>query len=114
MIRRYAESVDVVVVPWSEGKDSTLVLHLASKAVPQSRLRAVFADTGLEFPQTLEFAEMASRALGVRVEKVYAGSTELLRAAHRFQDPTTGGAQPSRSQPCPPTSSPSSRRGSES
>jgi len=78
MIRRYAENADVVVVPWSGGKDSTLVLYLASKVVPRSRLRAVFADTGLEFPQTLEFAEKASKALGVRVEKVYAGIDRAL------------------------------------
>ena len=51
-IKQHAKSRPTVNVSFSGGKDSTAVLELAKKAGVTS---AFFIDTGLEFPETLEF-----------------------------------------------------------
>lgn len=45
-----------VNVSFSGGKDSLVVLDLARKALDASRLRAIFLNTGIEFPETVQFA----------------------------------------------------------
>ncbi|MDI6866218.1 aminotransferase class V-fold PLP-dependent enzyme [Methanoculleus sp.] len=53
-IRKHMNDRPCVNVSFSGGKDSTAVLHLARKAGVE---RAFFIDTGLELPETVEFAE---------------------------------------------------------
>ena len=58
--RRIIEWVDYygiegVYVSFSGGKDSTVLLHLARQIYPN--LKAVFIDTGLEYPQIKEFVK---------------------------------------------------------
>lgn len=67
-----AES-DLVIVPWSGGKDSTLALLLAREAAGSDRVVAVHVDTGLEFPETEEYIERISGILGVTVVRASAG-----------------------------------------
>ena len=73
LLRRFKEWADHVVVPWSGGKDSTAVLLLALKVFPRSKIIAVYSDTGVEFPQTVEYIEEVSRKLGVEVVRLPAG-----------------------------------------
>jgi phosphoadenosine phosphosulfate reductase len=58
-----------VTVSFSGGKDSLVVLNIARKAV--RNLTAFFADTGLEFPETVEYVERYTReaGIGLKVEK---------------------------------------------
>ncbi len=58
-----------VTVSFSGGKDSLVVLNIARKAV--RNLTAFFADTGLEFPETVEYVERFTReaGIGLKVEK---------------------------------------------
>ncbi len=63
---------DIVVVPWSGGKDSTACLVLALKAFGARRVVAVYTDTGVDFPETRTYIEKVSRSLGVKVYTAYA------------------------------------------
>ncbi|MDD3574733.1 MAG: phosphoadenosine phosphosulfate reductase family protein, partial [Methanospirillum sp.] len=51
-IKRHMKDRPLVNVSFSGGKDSTVVLHLARKAGVE---KAFFIDTGLEFPETIQF-----------------------------------------------------------
>jgi cysteine desulfurase/selenocysteine lyase len=53
-IKKHMNDRPCVNVSFSGGKDSTAVLHLARKAGVE---KAFFIDTGLELPETVEFAE---------------------------------------------------------
>ena len=46
---------DGVYISFSGGKDSTVLLHLARQEYPN--IKAVFCDTGLEFPETRKFVK---------------------------------------------------------
>lgn len=47
--------VDGVYVSFSGGKDSTVLLHIARQIYPD--IKAVFVDTGLEYPEIREFVK---------------------------------------------------------
>jgi len=59
-IKQHMNDRPVANVSFSGGKDSTVVLHLARKA---GITDVFFVDTGLEFPETIEFV----RSTGVRI-----------------------------------------------
>ena len=46
---------DKVVVAFSGGKDSTVLLHIAREMYPS--MRAIYCDTGLEFPEIRAFVK---------------------------------------------------------
>jgi hypothetical protein len=52
-VNEYGE--DGVYVSFSGGKDSTVLLHIAREMYPQ--MKAVFVDTGLEYPEIREFVK---------------------------------------------------------
>ncbi len=82
-LRKYSGWVDTVVIPWSGGKDSTLTLYLALEVFPRDKVRVVYVDTGVEFPQTIEFIEEISRRLGVEVCRVYAGIDKAIASGEK-------------------------------
>ena len=59
-IRHHIHDRPTANVSFSGGKDSTAILHLARKA---GVTKAFFIDTGIEFPETVEFV----RSQGVEV-----------------------------------------------
>lgn len=56
-----AVGAEALAVAWTGGKDSTLLLSLARERlaalVPGARLRAISIDTGLKFPEIVEFRD---------------------------------------------------------
>ncbi|RLE52130.1 MAG: phosphoadenosine phosphosulfate reductase, partial [Candidatus Methanomethylicota archaeon] len=66
-----------VIVPWSGGKDSTCALLLALKVF--KNVTAIFVDTGLEFPETMDYIEEVSKKLNVKVEIEHARIDEEVK-----------------------------------
>ncbi|RLF24424.1 MAG: phosphoadenosine phosphosulfate reductase [Thermoprotei archaeon] len=58
---------DVVIIPWSGGKDSTATLVLALKVFGQEVV-PIFVDTGLEFEDVYHYIDKVAELLGVRYE----------------------------------------------
>ena len=54
-LREWVEhyGLDKVFIAFSGGKDSTVLLHIAREMYPS--IKAVFYDTGLEYPEIREF-----------------------------------------------------------
>jgi len=71
-LRSVDSEVENFIVPWSGGKDSTAILLLAIKAFGRSSVKAVYVDTGVDFPTNKEYVEEVSRLLGVDVRYVRA------------------------------------------
>jgi len=46
-----------ILVAWSGGRDSTLILKMATKVVPKTDLVAFFNDTGIEFTETTSYVK---------------------------------------------------------
>ena len=63
----------VVYVSFSGGIDSTAALALAVEALGERRVVAVYADTGIEFPETRRHVERIASRLGVDLVVVEAG-----------------------------------------
>jgi phosphoadenosine phosphosulfate reductase len=61
-----------VTVSFSGGKDSLVVLNIARKAV--KKLTAFFVDTGLEFPETVEYVDRMARETGIEMKVEKAGA----------------------------------------
>ena len=81
-LRSVGEGYDVVVVPWSGGKDSTAALLLAMEAFGKDSVRVVYGDTGTEFPASREYVERVARKLGIDYVVAYAGlDRELMKGA---------------------------------
>jgi len=79
--RKFLDSLgepDVVLVSFSGGKDSLVTLDLALKHYGRDVVRAVYVDTGVDFPQTTVFVEEVSAKLGVEVEKIRVPVREAL------------------------------------
>ena len=72
-LEKNIEEDTLVIVPWSGGKDSTAMLLAATRLLGKDRVHAVSVDTGVEFPETLEYLEHVSRKLGIEYTLVKAG-----------------------------------------
>ncbi len=72
-LEKFLDWADTIVVPWSGGKDSTAALILALNVFGKDRVKALYSDTGTEFPWTTEYIETISSILDIDVYKVYAG-----------------------------------------
>ena len=58
-----------VCVAFSGGKDSTVLLHLVRKLYPN--VRAVFSDTGLEYPEIREFVKSVPNVDWVKPKQTF-------------------------------------------
>ncbi|WP_410509718.1 phosphoadenosine phosphosulfate reductase family protein [Methanosarcina hadiensis] len=63
-----------VYVSFSGGKDSLVVLDLTKAALKQREFKAFFLNTGIEFPETVEFARTFCREMKVPLEEMSSGS----------------------------------------
>jgi phosphoadenosine phosphosulfate reductase len=63
-----------VYVSFSGGKDSLVVLDLARTALKQRELKAFFLNTGIEFPETVEFVRNFCREREIPLIEANAGS----------------------------------------
>jgi 3'-phosphoadenosine 5'-phosphosulfate sulfotransferase (PAPS reductase)/FAD synthetase len=66
-VRFYGE--DNVCVAFSGSKDSTVLLHLVRKRYPN--VRAVFSDTGLEYPEIREFVKSVPNVDWVKPKQTF-------------------------------------------
>ncbi len=73
LLEQYVDWAQQVIIPWSGGKDSTAALILATKVFDKNKIKAIYCDTGLEFPDTINYVERMEKKLGIEVIKVYAG-----------------------------------------
>jgi len=55
------------VVCWSGGKDSTVLLHMVRKEKPD--IPVIFIDTGVLFPETLDFVEQIEKEWGLNIQR---------------------------------------------
>jgi 3'-phosphoadenosine 5'-phosphosulfate sulfotransferase (PAPS reductase)/FAD synthetase/NOL1/NOP2/fmu family ribosome biogenesis protein len=83
-IRRVSEKYgqNEVPVAYSGGADSTALLSLAVEALGGERVIAVYTDTGMEFPETIAYAESVAARLGVRLvvlKSIYDPISEIRR-----------------------------------
>ena len=60
-IEKHKNEYDAVVVSFSGGKDSTVVLDLVSRAIPPDEFIVVFNDTTMELSTTYEAVEQAKK-----------------------------------------------------
>jgi len=60
-VREYGE--DGVYVSFSGGKDSTVLSHLVDRTFPNNEIPRVFVNTGLEYPEIVQFVKQEPRAV---------------------------------------------------
>jgi len=72
-----------VAVALSGGADSSAVLSLAVEALGAGRVLAVYADTGMEFPEARRHAERLAAMLGVDMEVSEPGTEPLEEVVRR-------------------------------
>lgn len=73
--RKFLDSLgkpDIVIVSFSGGKDSLVVLDLAVKHYGRDIVLPVYVDTGVDFPITRKYVEEVSRYYGVDIRVEYA------------------------------------------
>jgi phosphoadenosine phosphosulfate reductase len=75
-----------VYVSFSGGKDSLVVLDLARTALKQRELGAFFLNTGIEFPETVEFVRTYCRENKISLQEVNSG-TAFWEQVEKFGPP---------------------------
>lgn len=53
----YREKIDVFYVAFSGGKDSVVALDLVQRALPHNKIKVLFGDTKMEFPDTYDVVD---------------------------------------------------------
>ncbi|ADI31158.1 phosphoadenosine phosphosulfate reductase family protein [Staphylothermus hellenicus] len=79
--RRFLNSLgkpDIVLVSFSGGKDSLVVLHMAKMHYGEDMVRGIYVDTGVDFPHTRKYVEEISMKIGLDIDIVKADVDALL------------------------------------
>lgn len=74
----YKDRVDVFYVAFSGGKDSVVALDLVQRSLPHNKIKVLFGDTGMEFPDTYD---VVSKVEGFCEEE----EIEFLRSKSSFE-----------------------------
>ncbi len=70
------ENIDLpIYVSFSGGKDSLVSMDLARAALKHRELKAFFLNTGIEFPETVEFVRISCQKMEIPLEEINAGSS---------------------------------------
>ncbi|MCD6301472.1 MAG: phosphoadenosine phosphosulfate reductase family protein, partial [Staphylothermus sp.] len=69
---------DIVLVSFSGGKDSLVVLHMVREYYGPEIVRGIYVDTGVDFPTTREYVEKISEYLDVKIDIVRADIDKLI------------------------------------
>lgn len=69
IIEWYEHNEGKVYISFSGGKDSTVLLHIAREIYPD--IKAVFIDTGLEFPEIREFALSQENVIRLKPDMIF-------------------------------------------
>ena len=77
-MKKFRNQYSYFVVPWSGGKDSTTALLLAIKAYGLSRVKAIYVDTGVDFPHNRDYVKEIAKKLSVELIEVKARIIEEL------------------------------------
>ena len=77
MIPPEIRDFETYIVAYSGGKDSTATLLWALDNLPRERVRAVFCDTGAEWPETYDYIGYVEREVGIKVDRIKAGDRPL-------------------------------------
>ena len=75
---KYKKRLDCFHVAFSGGKDSCVLLDLVKKALPKGSFVVVFADTGMEFPDTYEAIERTEQQCAEDEIPFYIAKSHLL------------------------------------
>jgi len=75
-----------VYVSFSGGKDSLVVLDLAQASLKQRKLKAFFLNTGIEFPETVDFVRSFCRERKITLEEMNSG-TAFWEQVEKFGPP---------------------------
>lgn len=78
----YRNKVDVFYVAFSGGKDSVVAFDLVQRALPHNKMKVLFGDTGMEFPDTY-------RVMDLIKEKCEELGIEYLRASSKLNTEQT-------------------------
>lgn len=73
----YRNKVDVFYVAFSGGKDSVVAFDLVQRALPHNKMKVLFGDTGMEFPDTYRVMDLVK-------EKCDELGIEYLRASSKL------------------------------
>lgn len=70
-IREYVDyyGIDGVYICFSGGKDSTVLVHIARQMYPN--IKVVFSNTGLEFPEVVQFVNTIPNVVTVRPQRTF-------------------------------------------
>ena len=69
IIKKALKESNNPTVAFSGGKDSTVVLNLVRKIDPT--VKAVFCNTGVEFPETLEYVKTIDNLVELKPERTF-------------------------------------------
>ncbi len=70
---------DLVIVSFSGGKDSLVLLDLVLEHYGRDKVVPVYVDTGLEFPETIGYISTIEEYYGLEIERVYAGIDKAVK-----------------------------------